>query len=82
MPTPTPTRRPRRSPPTETPVPMPTPRPTLPPRTLDPRLAELGDFLQKTASAAVVVPDRTLENYVREQAGLPEAEDQEDLADG
>jgi hypothetical protein len=47
-----------------------------------PRLAELGDFLQKTASAAVVMPDRTLENYIREQAGLPEAEDQEELADG
>jgi len=42
-----------------------------------PRLAELGTFLQQVASASVVVPDRTLENYVREQAGLPEAEDEE-----
>jgi hypothetical protein len=47
-----------------------------------PRLAELGEFLQRVASASVVMPDRTLENYVREQAGLPEAEEQEDVADG
>lgn len=45
-----------------------------------PRLAELGEFLQRVASASVVVPDRTLENYIREQAGLPEAEDEEDAA--
>jgi len=44
-----------------------------------PRLAELGTFLQQVASASVVVPDRTLENYVREQAGLPEAEDEESV---
>ncbi|MGD9148255.1 MAG: hypothetical protein PVI80_22010, partial [Anaerolineae bacterium] len=40
-PTATPTRRPQRRSPTATPVP-PTPRPTLPPRSLDPRLAQLG----------------------------------------
>jgi hypothetical protein len=40
-PTATPTRRPQRRSPTATPVP-PTPRPALPPRSLDPRLAQLG----------------------------------------
>ena len=47
-----------------------------------PRLAELGQFLQQTVSTAVLTPDRTLENYVRAQAGLPEAEDEEDVVDG
>ena len=42
-----------------------------------PRLAELGQFLQQAAGSGVVMPDRTLENYVRSQAGLPEAEDEE-----
>lgn len=42
-----------------------------------PRLEELGAFLQRVGQAGVVVPDRTLENYVREQAGLPQAEDEE-----
>ena len=47
-----------------------------------PRLAELGQFLQQTVSTAVLTPDRTLENYVRAQAGLPEAEDEENVVDG
>jgi len=45
-----------------------------------PRLAELGQFLQQTVSSMVITPDRTLENYVREQAGLPQAEDEEAVA--
>lgn len=34
-------------------------------------LAELGDYLSKVSGAGMVLPDKTLENYVRSQANLP-----------
>lgn len=38
----------------------------------DRNLAALGDFLQKTVSCGVISPDPALEEYIRQEAGLPQ----------
>jgi hypothetical protein len=37
-------------------------------------LGEIGDFVQKLTAAGVIMPDPTLESYMRDVAGLPPAE--------
>ena len=37
-------------------------------------LTEIGDFVTKLAQAGVLVPDANLEHYLRDLAGLPEAD--------
>jgi hypothetical protein len=44
-------------------------------------LAELAESLGKLVGAQVITPDRALEDFVRSEGGLPEAEDQEELSD-